>query len=263
MLEKTDKMVFKRGLVNGNASRRRRTKNGIMAVGRHTAPLAALLLLAGCGGGISLDETSTAVRIGDALPAPDSTQLAVDPLNYRLGPTDVIVVSVFGASELDRESSIDAAGNFSMPLAGTLSAAGKTPQQLAEAIEAQLRGKYLRDPHVTVNVKQALAHRVTVDGEVAEPGVYPLFGPMTLQQAIASAKGPSDVADIKKVIIFRTVEGQRMAAMFNLLDIRRGRHPDPQIYGNDIIVVGESATRRFLKDYGPTIPLLGTFVRYR
>lgn len=231
-----------------------------MAVASRAAPLATLFLLAACGGGLRLDEQSTAVRVGQTLPEPDSTQLAIDTSNYRLGPTDIITVNVFGAPELDRESSIDAAGNFSMPLAGTVAAAGKTPQELAAAIEEKLRGRYLRDPNVTVNVKEALAHRITVDGQVREPGVYPVFGAMTLQQAVASAKGPSDLANIKEVVVFRTVEGQRMAALFNLHDIRSGRLADPQIYGNDIIIVGESATRRFLKDYAMTIPLLGRFV---
>lgn len=200
------------------------------------------------------------MRVADRLPPPDTTQLAVDLANYRLGPTDVITVSVFAAPELDREAPIDAAGNFSMPLTGTIAAAGKTPQQLERAIEDELRGKYLRDPHVTVNVKEARAHVVTVDGEVTEPGVYAVVGGMTLQQAIARAKGPSDIADIKRVIVFRTAGGQRMAAMFNLLDIRSGRYADPQVYGNDIIIVGEHATRRFLRDYAMAIPVLGRFI---
>lgn len=231
-----------------------------MAVVSRIAGLAILLLLSGCGGGIQLDRSSTAVRVADSLPAPDAPELAVDPANYRLGPTDVITVSVFDAPELDRQASIDAAGNFSMPLVGTVPAAGKTPQQLASAIEEKLRGRYLRDPRVTVNVKEALAHLVTVDGEVTEPGVYPVVGAMTLQQAIARAKGTSDIANIKKVVVFRTAGGQRMAAMFSLLDIRSGRYADPQVYGNDIIIVGESATRRFLKDYGMAIPVLGRFL---
>lgn len=231
-----------------------------MAEASRIAGLATLLLLTGCGGGIHLDRSSTAVRVADSLPAPDSTELAVDLANYRLGPTDVITVSVFAAPELDREAAIDAAGNFSMPLTGTIAAAGKTPKQLESAIEEQLRGKYLKDPNVTVNVKEALAHVVTVDGEVTEPGVYPVVGAMTLQQAIARAKGPSEIADIKKVIVFRTAGGQRMAAMFNLLDIRSGRNNDPQVYGNDIIIVGENATRRFLKDYVTAIPVLGRFI---
>lgn len=220
----------------------------------------AAVVLSSCGAGTRLDQTSTAVRVADQLPEPDSPEIAINPTNYRLGPTDQIAVTVFGAPELDREGAIDAAGNFAMPLAGTVQAGGKTPDQLARSIEDGLRGPYLRDPKVSVNIKQALGHLVTIDGEVREPGVYPVLGKMTLQQAVATAKGASDAANISNVIVFRTVGGQRMAAMFNLKDIRSGRYEDPQIYGNDIVVVGENATRRFLRDVAITFPVLARFV---
>lgn len=223
--------------------------------------LAALVFMLGaCGPGTRLDETSTAVRVAEALPAPDSAELAMDLSNYRIGPMDKISVSVFGASEMDREGTIDAAGNFSMPLVGTVLAAGKTPDELASAIEEKLRGRYLRDPNVAVNIQEARSQMVTIDGEVRQPGLYPVLGRMTLQQAIATAQGASEAANIKNVIVFRTVDGQRMAAMFNLGDIRSGRLEDPQIYGNDIVVVGENATRKLFRDVALSFPLLGRFV---
>jgi polysaccharide export outer membrane protein len=216
--------------------------------------------LSACGASTQLDERSRAVHVAQTLGAPDSPEPAVDLSNYRLGPADEIAVSVFGAPELDREGAIDAAGSFSLPLVGSVSAAGKTPQELANAIQDKLRGRYLKNPSVTINVKEAKAQTVTVDGEVKEPGVYPIVGRMTLQQAVATAKGASEAAAIENVIVFRTVDGQKMAAMFNLRDIRSGRYPDPAIYGNDIVVVGENATRRFLKDITGFIPGLATFV---
>lgn len=223
--------------------------------------LAALALTVGaCSSGARLDEGSTAVRVAKALPAPDSAEVPIDLSNYRIGPMDQIAVSVFGAPELGRDGTIDAAGNFAMPLVGTIAAAGYTPAELSKAIEDKLRGRYLRNPQVAINIKEARAQLVTIDGEVREPGVYPIVGRMTLQQAVATAKGASDAANIKNVIVFRTVEGQRMAAMFNLRDIRSGRYEDPQVFGNDIVVVGENATRKFLRDFSGAIPLLGRFV---
>lgn len=222
--------------------------------------LLGMFLLGACASSVRLNETSTAVHVAKDLAPPDSTQIAVDPTTYRIGPTDVLTVSVFGATELDREGAVDAGGNFAVPLAGTVTAAGKTPQQLADDIEAKLRGPYLKDPQVTVNVKESHAQIMTVDGQVREPGVYTISGRMTLQQAIATAKGATDVASVKNVVVFRTVSGQKMAAMFNLVDIRSGRTPDPDIYGNDIVVVGENATRRFLRDAAIAFPLLGRFV---
>lgn len=227
---------------------------------KYAIPLLAILVLSACGPGVRLDDASTAVRVTQALPAPDSPELAMNLSNYRIGPMDQIAVTVFGAPEIDREGAVDAAGNFSLPLAGTVQAGGKTPDELARAIEDKLRGAYLRDPQVAVNIKQAMGQLVTIDGEVREPGVYPVLGRMTLQQAIATAKGASDAANIKNVIVFRTVNGQRMAAMFNVREIRSGRLEDPQVYGNDIVVVGENATRRLLRDAALTFPLLGRFI---
>ena len=145
----------------------------------------ALLALTGCAASAELDERSTAVQVAQTLGAPDSPQPAADLSNYRLGPSDEIAVSVFGAPELDREGTIDAAGSFSMPLVGSVNAAGKTPQEFANAIQDKLRARYLKDPSVTINVKEAKAQTVTVDGEVKMPGIYPVVGQMTLQQAIA------------------------------------------------------------------------------
>ena len=217
-------------------------------------------LVAGCSSGPGLDERSSAVQVASTLPPPDTPTTAVDFSAYRIGPTDEIVVSVFGAPELGREGAVDAAGNFSLPLAGTVVAGGKTPQELANEIADKLRGPYLKNPQVVVNIKAARAQTVTIDGAVREPGIYPVVGKLTLQQAIATAKGASESANIGNVVVFRTVNGQRMAAMFNLKDVRAGRYTDPQIYGNDIIVVGESAVRRFFKDYLSAFPVLGSFI---
>lgn len=208
----------------------------------------AALAVTGCASSASLDERSAAVEVRTALPTPDQTAQAIDMSEYRIGPTDKIQVTVFGADELNRDGMVDAAGNFQMPLIGAIAAGGTTPMQLADKIADQLRGRYIKEPQVSVNVIEARAHSITVDGAVAQPGIYPVVGRMTLQQAIATARGTNDIADTDKVIVFRTIDGTKMAAMFDLDDIRAGRIEDPAIYGNDIIVVGESGTRRFLKE---------------
>lgn len=216
--------------------------------------------LGGCSRGMSLDSSSSAVAVTTSLPAPDTTNVAIDFTNYRIGPLDTIGVEVFGAPELAREGTVDAAGNFSMPLVGTVKAGGNTPGELSEKVALLLRGRYLKNPQVSVNVKQARSQTVTIDGAVRDPGVYPIVGRMTLQQAVATAKGAGEIADLNKVVVFRTVNNQKMAALFSLKDIRSGRYADPQVYGNDIIVVGENATRRFFKDLTGSFPLVGSFI---
>jgi polysaccharide export outer membrane protein len=225
-----------------------------------------LLLLAGaslcaCVSETRLGGNSTAVTVAQALPPPDSSSPAVELAPYRIGPGDEISISVFGAQELDKTAVVDAAGGFSLPLAGTVTAGGKTPEELSEAIEAKLRGAYLKNPRVAVNVtKPGNGQTVTVDGEVQQPGLYPVASRMTLQQAIATAHGATDTANIRNVIVFRTVGGQKMAAMFDLKDIRSGRSPDPQIFGNDIVVVGESAVQKFLRNYSLAFTSIGRFI---
>ena len=228
--------------------------------GVRIALIALAALLYGCASGGSLDSSSRAVTVAGALPPPDQTGMSVDLSNYRIGPRDQIKVEVFGAPELTREGEVDAAGNFALPLVGGIQAGGKTPGQLSEEVAAKLKGRYLKNPQVSVNIVKAQGQTFTVDGAVKQPGVYPIVGKMTLQQAIATARGSSEAANIKNVVVFRTVNTQKMAALFSLQDIRTGHIPDPDVYGNDIIVVGESASRRFFTDLTRTFPLLNVFV---
>jgi polysaccharide export outer membrane protein len=219
------------------------------------------LFLAACGGGTGLDSGSSAVKVEAALPPPDSQVIAPDTTPYRVVPGDELTISVFRADDLDRTSVVDAAGDFSMPLVGTVHVAGKTPDEIIAEVEGKLRGGYLKDPQVAVSIKQATAQQtVTIDGEVTQPGIYPVVGRLTLQQAIATAKGATDTANIRNVIVFRTADKQKMAAMFDLKAIRSGKVPDPQIYGNDIIVVGDSAIQKFIRNASYLSPFLGRFV---
>jgi polysaccharide biosynthesis/export protein len=223
--------------------------------------VAAMVLLCGCGAETGLDSSSKAVQVAKALPPPDSTVIPIDTAPYHVIPGDELIVSVFGAPDLDRDGFVDGAGNFSMPLSGTIPVAGKTPQEISAAIADKLRGSYIKNPRVTLNVKQSGNQKaVTVDGEVQQPGIYPVVGRMTLQQAIATAHGASQDANIRKVVVFRTVNNQKLAAMFDLKSIRSGKAPDPEIYGNDVIVVGESALQKFLKNAYLPFSAIGRFI---
>ena len=133
-----------------------------------------------------------------------------------------------------------------------------TPQELARFIEQKLAAQYIRDPQVTINLKETVSQVVTVDGEVKEPGLYPVIGRMTLMRAVATAKGTSEFAKLQDVVIFRTVKGQKMAALYNLKAIRHGSYDDPEVFANDVVVVGDSAARRIFKDALLIAPLLTT-----
>ena len=82
---------------------------------------------------------------------------------------------------------------------------------------------------------------------------------MTLMQAVALAEGTDEFANVRRVAIFRTIDGQRQAASFDLLSIRRGQVPDPAVYSGDIVVVDGSANKQAMKKFFQAFPLLSIF----
>jgi polysaccharide biosynthesis/export protein len=141
-----------------------------------------------------------------------------------------------------------AAGQIEFPLVGQLEAAAKTPRELGSEISKKLGVRYLQEPQVNVYVKEAVSQRFTVEGAVRKPGVFPLVGRMTLLQAVATAEGLENIANSRSVVVFRTVNSQRLAATVNLNEVRTGKYADPQIYAGDTIVVTPSKSRRALQD---------------
>lgn len=229
-----------------------------------TLPVSAAALLAltlgACGQREQLRSTDrlTVVEGTAVLPAPVRSDLVAPDRPALIGPLDTIEISVFGVPELSREMQVDASGRVAMPLIGTLDARGKSAGELAEDIEAALRGRYVRDPDATVNIKNSVSQVVAIDGQVVEPGLYPVTNQMTLLRAVASAKGLTEFADQQDVVILRTVNGQRMAGLYNVEAIRRGLYDDPAVYANDFVVVGDSPQRRLFRDFLALTPLLAS-----
>jgi polysaccharide export outer membrane protein len=157
-----------------------------------------------------------------------------------------------------REAVVDANGTIGVPLVGNVNAGGLTLAQLEAELASRLSEAYIRRPQVTVNLLEMVSHNITIDGQVKRPGQYPIPGNMTLLRSISLAEGATENAKLEDVVVFRTVNGQKYAAMFNLASIRRGRYPDPGIYPNDIIMVGDAASRRLFKDLVTAIPAVLT-----
>ncbi|WP_262504082.1 polysaccharide biosynthesis/export family protein [Sphingosinithalassobacter sp. CS137] len=202
-----------------------------------------LVMLSGCSSYKLIGREDLQVVSGGELPAPTRQDLILEQRSYVIGPFDKVTVDVYGVPELKQTVTVDASGVISLPLAGTVVAAGKTPSELADAIADQLRGRHLRDPQVIVNT-DTVNQMITVDGEVQQPGLYPVTGRMTLLRTIATARGLSQFANSSYVVVFRHVADQDMAALYDLRAIRQGIYPDPEVYANDVVVVGESAGRR-------------------
>lgn len=221
--------------------------------------LLAASTLSGCAGGRApLVSTARLTVVQDAgvLPPPGRDDLTAADRPSLIGPLDTLQVDVFNVPELSREMQVDASGRISMPLAGTVDARGKTAEELAQAVEAALRAHYVRNPEVTVNIKSSVSQVVTVDGQVVEPGLYPVTNQMTLLRVIASAKGLSEFARQDDVVILREVNDRKMAGLYNIAAIRRGAYDDPAVYANDVIIVGDSPQRRLFRDLVSLAPLL-------
>jgi len=211
-----------------------------------------LFLLALCCAGCSSPKLvgSQEVRIVSAseLPPPGLESPPAAERRYVIGPFDKLAIDVLGMPDLAREIQVDAGGHITFPFAGDIQASGKTLAELAETIEANMRNGYVRDPQVAVNVVEALSQTVAVDGQVARPGVYPIRGRMTLMRAVASAGGATEFARPEYVVLFRTVGEQNMATLYSLAAIRQGLYQDPEVYPDDVVLVGESNAKRIFRD---------------
>ncbi len=218
--------------------------------------LAAGLTLTGCGSKPPLVSTD-ALRVVEtvSLPEPTRTDLVAPDRESLIGPLDTIAISVFGVEGLEVESQVDSSGRIAMPLVGTVDVRGQTAREVASVITDELR-RFIKDPQVTVNVRNSASQVVTVDGSVGGPGLYPVTNQMTLMRAIAAAGGLSEFADSQDVVVLRTVGGQRFAGLYDLAAIRRGVYSDPAIYANDVVVVGDSPQRRLFRDFLAVAPLL-------
>ena len=160
---------------------------------------------------------------------------------YKIGPQDTIEIAVFKVPELsrtascrhrDRQPAIDWRRHGSR----------QDSQQLERELVKKYGGRYLQSPQVTVSVREYNSQRVTIEGAVKKPGVYPIRGKGTPLQFIATAEGLDPNAD-STVVIFRTTNGKRLAAKFDITSIRSGSTPDPLIQSGDMIIASNSALK--------------------
>jgi polysaccharide export outer membrane protein len=188
----------------------------------------------------SANGQSQGLRVVRDLPPPSNTQ---DGQEQPLAPNDVLEVDVFQADSLDRTVQIDAAGRINLPLIGAVDAAGKSVRTLEQEIEAAYGRNYLQNPDVTIFLKESFGQRITIDGEVAKAGVYPVSSSSTLLESIALAGGFRPIADQSKVYVYRDIGGQKLVANYDVSEIRSGRKPNPRIYGGDVVIVFTSQTK--------------------
>jgi len=222
-----------------------------------TAPICALLVGCASPGPIG---TAPSIQLADltALPQPAPEDYQVLESAALIRPFDRLQISVFGFPELGRELQVGASGSFEMPLIDTVQASGRAPADIAQEIETRLRGPFVVNPEVTVDVTEQAPRSMTIGGEVRTPGRYPVIGSMSLLEAVAVGGGVAPFANLEEVLILRTVNGQDYIGAYNVKAIQRGNYADPAVYPGDIVMVGDSAARRRLANLLTLAPLITT-----
>ena len=172
---------------------------------------------------------------------PPSTPIINQSNPFVLGPEDLIVVSVWGNKELTTEMPVRPDGTISFPLIGDIMAQGLTPAQLKEKITDDLRN-FVTDASVTVIVKQINSIKISIAGEVREPGTFQINRPVTLLHVFSIVKGFTEKADLKKSYLLRN--GKKLAIDFHSLVKDDDFTQNVWLKSNDIIFIHDNFGNR-------------------
>ncbi|MGB3752519.1 MAG: polysaccharide biosynthesis/export family protein, partial [Parerythrobacter sp.] len=188
------------------------------------------------------------------LPVPES------PRGYGLRVYDEIVVRVLQDESLNGTYRIDEGGQIDFPYIGMVQAEGRSAAQIQAELARRLSPGFIRDPEIVVRPTDVSQLTVSLGGEVASPGNYPVRVSPTLLRAINAAGGTAQFAQLDDVLIFREVEEVQYIGLYNLEAIRRGNYPDPDLVPGDVVMVGYSPARQRLETIFTYLPLLTTSV---
>ena len=200
-------------------------------------------------------KSESAGALQTSAPVKPASESAPDA--YRIGPQDVLDISVFKVPELARTVQVTDMGSINLPLVGEIRAAGRTSQEIETELAQKLGAKYLRSPQVSVSIKEYNSQRITVDGAVMKPGIYEIKGKTTLLQVIDTAGGLNEAADNTDVAIFREKSGKRDSTVYNFDSIRSGDSVDPVLKAGDVVVANPSAFKQAFQDVLKALPLAG------
>lgn len=160
--------------------------------------------------------------------------------NYRIGIGDLIQIEVYDEPDLTKEVRVLTDGFISFPLLGSIKAQGNTVKELETKITNMLAEKYIRNPQVTVFVKEF--SNVYIFGEVKAPGSFPIYGRLTVFEAITLAGGFTEVANPSKVKIIRHQDGKELNFEVDIDRVtKRGdTSQDVELQANDRVIVPRS-----------------------
>ena len=160
------------------------------------------------------------------------------PGDYLIGPDDILAVVFWREKDMSIEVTVRPDGKISLPLLNDVQASGLTPEQLRVQL-TEAASKFIEEPTVTVVVKQINSRKVFLMGQVNKPGTYPLSGPTTLLQLLATAGGLQEYADSKNIVVMRTENGRPVSYRFNYREVikRRNLKQNIELRPGDTIIV--------------------------
>ena len=180
------------------------------------------------------ERTTMPASTGPALP------LAADLSAPTLGPGDLFEVRVFQEPELSGAYQVGPQGDIIFPLCKRVLVGGLTANGAAERLRACLADGFMRNPQVSVLVKEYNSKKVFVFGEVQKPGTFLYEDGMSVVQAITLAGGFSRNASQNSTSVTRRVNGQEVKVKVSVQDIALGKAPNFTLEPGDIVYVPES-----------------------
>src|SRR5258708_20435740 len=168
------------------------------------------------------------LRMSDVLTPATAKPATVAPnrptlRDYRIGADDLLEIQVLGVEELSGAVRVNSRGEVALPLIGTLDVGGMTSQEAEASITLKLADNFLQNPQVSLFIKEYTTQRVTIEGAVQKPGIYPLRGPTTLLRSLAIAGGQGSLSDMHEAMLFRAdVAGKNSTQVYDVERIRSG-----------------------------------------
>jgi polysaccharide export outer membrane protein len=163
---------------------------------------------------------------------------ATVPPDYVIGPDDQLSVVFYRDKDMSADVVVRPDGKISLPLLNDIQASGLTPDQLRQKVSQEAK-RFVQDPNATVVVRQINSRKVFITGAVERPGTYPLIGPTTVLQLIATAGGVKEYADSRKIVIIRRESGAQTTFDFNYKEVvgRKNMQQNIELRPGDTIVV--------------------------
>jgi polysaccharide export outer membrane protein len=176
--------------------------------------------------------------LGGVAVAQDAIEAAYLGDEYRIGPEDVLEISVWKEPDLQRQVLVRPDGGVSFPLAGDVQAAGRTARELEAVISQRIR-QYIPEAVVTVSVATVAGYRIFILGKVRDPGQYVVGRYIDVLQALTLAGGLTPYASQSKIKIIRREGDIERVIPFSYSDAEDGEELDQNILlkSGDVVVV--------------------------